>query len=114
MAPPAQTPSGAMGAIIISIKLVAISIAIAMTILLIYGFGFRWYTALAVGVVGYIAAKPVLGIVIGYFWGREDARELKQYVASLPPDVKRDLLDNAPTDVKERVADVLKSVPPAR
>src|SRR5258708_2374301 len=42
MAPPAQTPSGAMGAIIISIKLVAISIAIAMTILLIYGFGFRW------------------------------------------------------------------------
>jgi hypothetical protein len=35
-------------------------------------------------------------------WGRQDARKLKQYFADLPPQVKQDLVDNAPSDVKDR------------
>jgi hypothetical protein len=115
MAPPAQTPSGTMSAIIVSIKIAAIAIAVGVTILLIYGYDFRWYAALAVGVVAYVAAKPVLAIGVGYLWGQQDARETKQYIATLPPEVKQDLIDNAPSDVKERVADViLKSDRPRR
>ncbi len=79
-----------------------------MTILLIYGYDFRWYAAVAVGVVGYIAAKAVLAIAVGYLWGRQDGRETKQYIASLPPEVKQDLIDNAPPDVREHVAEMLK------
>jgi hypothetical protein len=104
MAPPAQTPSGTMAAIIISIKLAAVGIAIAVTTLLIYRSGFRWYAAVAVGVLAYIAAKVVVSIGVGHIWGRQDARELKQFIANLPPDVSQDIINNAPSDVKERVA----------
>src|SRR6266851_7035190 len=108
MASPAQTPAGTMGAIIVSLKIAATAIALAVTILLIYGYDFRWYAAVAVGVVGYIAAKAVLAIAVGYLWGRQDGRETKQYIASLPPEVKQDLIDNAPPDVREHVAEMLK------
>src|SRR5262245_51215055 len=108
MAPPVQTPSGTMGAIIVSIKIAAIAIAVAVIILLIYGYDFPWYAALAVGVLGYIAAKAVLAIAVGYLWGQQDAREMKQYLEGLPPEVKQDLIDNAPSDVRGHVADILK------
>ena len=107
MAPPAETSSGTMGAIIVSIKLAAFGIAIAVATLLIYGYAYRWYAAVAVGVLAYIVAKPVLGTGVGYVWGRQDARELKQFMAGLSPEVSQNIIDNAPSDVKERVAKMM-------
>jgi hypothetical protein len=60
-----------MAAIIVSIKFAAMGIAIAVTTLLIYRSGFQWYAALAVGVLGYIAAKAVLSTGVGHIWGRK-------------------------------------------
>ena len=71
MAPPAHAPSRMMAAIIVSIKFAAMGIAIAVTTLLIYRSGFQWYAALAVGVLGYIAAKAVLSTGVGHIWGRK-------------------------------------------
>jgi hypothetical protein len=59
------------------------------------------------------AAFIVAAIVIYKFafsdrkWGRNDARETKEYLANLPPKVKQDIIDNAPPDVKQRVADAI-------
>ena len=68
MAPPARAPSRMMAAIIVSIKFAAMGIAIAVTTLLIYRSGYRWYAAVAVGVLAYIAAKVVLSIGRGRIW----------------------------------------------
>ena len=88
MAPPAETPSGVMAAILVPIKFAAMGIAVAVTTLLIYRSGFQWYAALAVGVLAYIAAKVVLSIGLGRIWGRQ---------------VNQDIINNAAPDVKERV-----------
>ena len=103
-----RTSRAASAALIVSIKITAIAIAVAVTILLIYGVGFPWYVALAVGVLGYVAAKGLIAVVVGYFWGQRDAREMKQWFEGLPPEVKQDVIDNAPPDVSGHVADVLK------
>lgn len=100
-----------MGAIILSIKMAAICIAIAVTMVLIYDYEFRWYTALALGALGYVASKSVLAVVVGYVWGRQDAREVKQQLVNLRSEVRQDIIDCAPPDVKEHVANFMKSVP---
>src|SRR5262249_28695586 len=107
MTSPVQASAGT-AALIVSIKIAAIAIAVAVIILLTYGYDFPWYAALAVGVLGYIAAKAALAIAIGYFWGRQNARQTKQYLEGLPPELKQDLIDNAPSDVRAHVTDVLK------
>lgn len=82
--------------IIVLIKLVALGIAIAFTSNLIYGLGFNDYVAIALGIAGYFVAKAVVSIAVGYAWGRQDARELKEHLASLPRQVKQNIVDQAP------------------
>jgi ABC-type transport system involved in cytochrome bd biosynthesis fused ATPase/permease subunit len=97
-----------MAAMIVSVKIAAISIATALTFFLIYGYGFRVYIALALGVLGYFAAKRVLGFAVGHVSGRRAARALKR----LPPHVQQEIIDYAPLDVKDRVAALMKGVRP--
>jgi hypothetical protein len=92
---------------VLLVNLAAISIAIALISALINGFGIQAYTAIALGIVAYFAAKAGLSVAVGYMAGRQDAQKVKPYLADLPPHVKRDLIDNAPSDVKDRVAGVL-------
>lgn len=110
-------PSQITPAIIISIKLAALSIALAAIYLLInrYGFqGWKEYAAIALGVLTYVVTKAVLAAAVGYVWGRRDARELKQHLADLSPQVKQDVIDHAPPDVKGLVANILKKAPAQR
>jgi hypothetical protein len=92
---------------VLLVNLAAISIAIALISALINGFGIQAYTAIALGIVAYFAAKAGLSVAVGYMAGRQDAQKVKQYLADLPPHVRQDLIDNAPSDVKDRVAGVL-------
>jgi hypothetical protein len=92
---------------VLLVNLAAISIAIALISALINGFGVQEYAAIALGIVVYFAAKAGLSVAVGYMGGRQDAQKVKQYLADLPPHVRRDLIDNAPSDVKDGVAGVL-------
>jgi hypothetical protein len=94
-------------AIIVTIKVVAFGIAIALISLLIYDYGFNEWVAIGLGVVAYIVAKAILSIALGYVWGRQEAREIKEFFANQPPQVKRDIIDAAPPDIKQRVADAI-------
>jgi hypothetical protein len=88
--------------IIVLIKLVALGTAIASTSTLIYGFGFNDYVAIALGIAGYFVVKAGISIAVGYGWGRQDARELKGYLATLPGQVKLDIVDHAPQPPRSR------------
>jgi hypothetical protein len=101
-----------MPSIIVSIKLAAIGIAIAVISLLIYGYHLQDWVAIALGIVAYFFAKAALAVGIGYVWGRRDAREMKQYLADLPLQIRQDIIDNAPSDVKPHLADLVKKTPP--
>ena len=92
---------------VLLVNLAAISIAIALISVLINGFGIQDYAAIALGIVPYFAAKAGLGFAVSYMRGRQDAQKVKQDLADLPPHVRRDLIDNAPSDVKDRVAGIL-------
>lgn len=92
---------------VLLVNLAAISIAIALISALINGFGIQAYAAIALGIVAYFAAKAGLSVAVGYMGGRQDAQKVKQYLADSPPHVRQDLIDNAPSDVKDRVAGVL-------
>lgn len=98
-------------AIVLSIKIDAFIIAAAPPYVLIYHYGFEgplWEWGLIVlGILAYIVAKAMLAILLGYLWGRQDAKDLSQ-MADLPLGVKQDIIDNAPSDVKDRVANILK------
>jgi hypothetical protein len=93
--------------VIVTIKLAALGIAIAVISLLIYNYGFNEWVAIGLGVVAYIVAKAILSIALGYVWGRQEAREIQEYLANQPPQVKQDIIDAAPADIKQRVAEAI-------
>lgn len=99
---------------VLLVNLAAISIAIALISALINGFGIQAYAAIALGIVAYFAAKAGLSVAVGYMQGRQDAQKVKQYLADLPTHVRQDLIDNAPSDVKDRVDGVLTAFKSAR
>jgi hypothetical protein len=99
---------------VLLVNLAAISIAIALISALINGFGIQAYGAIALGIVAYFAAKAGLSVAVGYMGGRQDAQKVKQYLADLPTHVRQDLIDNAPSDVKDRVDGALTAFKSAR
>src|SRR5262245_52052575 len=103
-----------MGAIIVSVKLASLLVSIALAGVLIYCYAFQWYTALALGVVAYIVGKVTIAVSIGLILGRQDAREMKQQLANLSPECQQDIIDNGPADVRDRVENVRKNLPPTR
>jgi hypothetical protein len=74
---------------IVRIKLAAFFIASAVVYLLLGRYPFQgpfWeWGAIALGIIAYIVAKALISVWIGYLWGRQDARELKKFMADLPP-----------------------------
>lgn len=100
-----------MPAIIVSIKLAAIGIAIAAISVLVYHYQINEWVAIGLGVVAYIIAKAVLGVAVGYAWGRQDARYVKQILPTLPNQVRQDIINNAPSDAKPRIANLLNKPP---
>lgn len=111
MAIPHETAEDA-SRIIVTVKLVALILAVA-TAFVTYTHQFEWYTALITGVLAYVLAKPVGGLVVGYFLGREDARNVERLMKSAGPswpEIKQELIDNAPSGTNERVANLLNRV----
>lgn len=101
--------------VIVLIKLAALIVAAAPGYIFVYHYGFRgplWeWGLIAFGILIYVMAKAVLAACVGFVWGRQDARELKQRVTNLHAQVQQDIIDHAPSDVKDRVTDALKDPP---
>jgi hypothetical protein len=91
-------------------KLAALGIAVALTVILIYGFQFQWFAGLAIGALGYFVAKYTVGYVIATAYAYAAGRRAGRWLASLPPDIREDIVDCAPPDVKERLTKKMKNI----
>jgi hypothetical protein len=57
----------------LALKIAAIAVGGIAGLVLTYGFGARWYIALLGGIVFYIAAALLIGLLVRNVWSKQDA-----------------------------------------